>query len=317
MLIEDYSFIEAFYMTIITISTVGFKEVTTLSDGGRVFTAFFIITNIGIFTYAISNIASFIIEGHVKHAFKDLRVEKEIHKLENHTIVCGFGRNGQEAVDELDSHGEKLVVIEIDHIRIESLRDNEKILYIEGDASQDEILIKAGIERAKALISTLPKDADNVFVALTAKEINPKLNVVCRATEASSEKKLFRAGADHVIMPDKIGGFHMAQLVMKPDIVEFFKVLSGPEGASLFFEELNLEELSDAIAAKNIGDLEIRQRTGANIIGLKTVSGEYLVNPSPKIKVGTCSKLIVLGDEQQIEEFKDFILTNSEQTYES
>ncbi len=310
IVIEDYTLSEAFYMTIITISTVGFGEVRELSFNGRIFVSFLIITNIGIFTYAISTIAAFIIEGQFRNAIKDLRLYQRIAKLEGHTIVCGYGRNGNEVCKELVEYRQPFVVIEMDDERVEELREENDYLFVAGDATHDDILEKAGIHNAKALVSALPKDADNVFVALTAKQMNPKLNVVCRASDSSSELKLKRAGADHIVMPEKIGGSHMAKLVTKPDIIEFFQVISTHGGVSIYFEELELSKLNEDLKDKTIRDLDIRSETGANIIGLKTADGTYHVNPSPSTILDPTHKLIVLGDEDQIEVFKRYIFTH-------
>jgi len=312
VIIEDLNFVDAFYMTIITVSTVGFGEVTKLSVEGKIFTAFLIITNIGIFTYALTIIASFIIEGEFKNAFKNLRIYQRIMKLENHTIICGYGRNGFEVCKELHDFKQPFVVIEIDDGKIESLHTDNKYLFLEGDATNDEILKKAGIEKAKALVSALPKDADNLYVALTAKELNPNLNVICRASEEVAELRLKRAGADHVVMPEKIGGSHMAKLITKPDIIEFFKVLSTHGGANIYFEELELSKLADHHHLKTIKDLDIRKETGANIIGMKTPDGTYHVNPTPDTVLNPSCKLIVLGDGDQITAFKSYIFEHQQ-----
>src|SRR5437868_10006847 len=159
------------------------------------------------------------------------------------------------------------------------MREHDNLLFIEGDATQDEILIEAGIERAKALITALPNDASNVFVVLTARGINPKLKIISRASDDGSESKLKRAGADNVIMPDKIGGTHMAALVVKPDVLEFIDHITGRINIKL--EEIRYSSLPDSMKNKSIRDLEIRNKTGANIIGFKTAMGEYVINPAP------------------------------------
>lgn len=308
MTLEDYNFFEAFYMTVITVSTVGFGEVRPLSDPGRLFTALLIIGSIGIFAYAIATIASFLIEGQFRNLFKKLRVQQEIAKLTDHTIICGFGRNGLQACEELYEHKHPFVVIENDHERIEKLVANHpNYLVLEGDATLDEVLISAGINNAKALITSLPKDAENVFVVLTAREINKDLNIISRASEESSELKLRRAGANRVIMPEKIGGSHMAKMVMAPDIIDFFTMLSSHGGVSVNFEEIDLQNLHIAQIKKTINDLDIRRITGANVIGLKKVDGEYLVNPSADTSLEDVYSLILLGDETQLTAFRDYI----------
>ena len=207
-IIEDYSFGEAFYMTIITVSTVGFNEVRPLTSEGRVFTAFLIIFSFGTFAYAVTSITFYVLGGEFNKYFKDLRINKKVDKISNHTIICGYGRNGKQAVSELNSHHQPYVLVEQNSVVLEEIRDTHEIPFVEGDATLDKTLERAGISRARALITTLPKDADNMFVVLTAREMNPNLLIITRASEENSDKKLRRAGADNVIMPDKIGGAH-------------------------------------------------------------------------------------------------------------
>lgn len=307
ILIEGYTFLEAFYMTIITISTVGFEEIRPLSDGGRIFTSFLIITNIGIFAYAITTISSFIIEGEFRNFFKLSDVEEKLKKFKNHIVVCGYGRNGKEVCHELEKNKQSYLVIEKNKVVIERYLQSEDILFIEGDATDDDILLKANIQSAKALITTLPKDADNVFVALTAKEVNPKIQIISRASEESSEVKLLRAGVNNVILPEKIGGAHMASLVSHPDVVEFIQLITGQEGTGIAFEELDFGKLSDNFKDKTIKDLDIRNRTGANVIGLKDDNGKYIINPSADIPLSKNSKLILLGSEEQIKNVRKLV----------
>ncbi len=213
-IIEGFSFLDAFYMTIITVATVGFQEVHPLSEGGRIFTAFLIITSFGTFAYAVTAISKYVVDGEFNQYFKNKKVSSAIDKLENHVIICGYGRNGRQAAHVLKKHNTRFVVIEEKKDIVSSITHRFSDLVLEGDATQDEILEKAGIVRAKALITTLPTDADNLFIVLSARTLNPQLTIISRASEDNSDKKLKLAGADNVIMPDKIGGAHMASLVM-------------------------------------------------------------------------------------------------------
>jgi voltage-gated potassium channel len=231
-------------------------------------------------------------------------VDKEIQKLENHIIVCGYGRNGMQACQQLGSQNEKFVAIERNQQIIASMRD-EGVLFIEGDATEDEVLMAAGILKAKALISALPDDAANVFVVLTARGINPKLKIISRASEEGAELKLKRAGADNVIMPDKIGGTHMASLVVKPDVLEFLDYIT--ERVNIKLEEILFSKLPEAMKNKSIRELEVRNKTGANIIGIKTSKGDYMINPSPEIIMEPGAKLFVLGTQEQVSKFKEII----------
>jgi voltage-gated potassium channel len=306
MLIEGYTFIEAFYMTIITMSTVGFNEVQHLSDPGRLFTSVLIVSNIGIFFYGVTTIGGFIVEGEFKNLFQTFKIYKKIDKLSGHTIVCGYGRNGKQVCEELLSHNSKFVVIDNKKELIDQIRENESILYIDGDATDDDVLVRAGIDNAKFIITTLPADPNNVYVVLSAKELNPDIIIISRASNEDSVSKLKSAGAKYVIMPEKIGGSHMATLVTEPDIMEFLSLLTGQESEfNISFEEFSLENLKeDQITIKQ---LEIRKKTGANVIGIKNEKGEYIVNPLIDDKLTSKTKLVILGSNEQIKKTRDLI----------
>jgi voltage-gated potassium channel len=300
MFIEDYNFLDALYMTVITISTVGFSEIHPLSAEGRAFTTILIITNIGVFFYSITTITSFLVDGEFQKFLKMHKVNKVIEKLENHVIVCGYGRNGMEVCEELASTNVTFIVIENDEAAIKEMKERG-YLWIEGDATNDDTLHSIKLEQAKAIITTLPKDADNVFVALTAKEINPNVNVISRASLDASETKLRRAGADHVIMPEKIGGEHMAKLVTKPDIMDFIALITGQEeinGTKMNIEEFGFDNMPIG-EKRSIIELNIRNKTGANVIGIKDEKG-FHVNPSSTYVIDKHSKLIVLGTDESI-----------------
>lgn len=301
MVIEGYTFSEAFYTTIIILSTVGLGVVHTLSNAGRWFVSVLIIISIGIFAYGIAQITSYIMEGEVQRYLKLKKILKMIDKIQGHVIVCGFGRNGKQACKQLKAHGQQFVVIENSEKGIEDLRvEYDDFLFIHGDATRDEILLEAGIEKACAIITTLPSDAANVFVVLTARELRADIKIISRASESSSEGKLRRAGADNVIMPDKIGGSHMATLVTRPDVLEFIDHITGMVNIRL--EEIIINNLQEKYRGKTIRELEIRNRTGANIIGFKTSDGEYIINPSPETIMKPDSKLFVLGTSEEVEE---------------
>lgn len=299
MFIERYTFSEALYTTIIILSTVGLGVVHTLSNAARWFVIFLIIISIGTFAYAISLITTYIMEGELQRYFKYKKLLKMIDKIENHVIVCGFGRNGKQSCDQLASHNQTFVVIEHGDRAISELREQDNFLFIEGDATKDEILIEAGIQKAQALITTLPDDAANVFVVLTARELNPKIKIISRASEDSAERKLRRAGANNVIMPDKIGGTHMAALVTRPDVIELIDHITGRINIRL--EEIQSNKLKEELKGKSLGELNIRNKTGATIIAYKNSDGEYIINPGPETLMKPNSKLFVLGNIEQIE----------------
>ena len=308
IIIEGYTFVEAFYMTMITITTAGYLEVHPLSDSGRIFTSFYLVTNIGIFFYGATTILGIVIEGEFKNFYKNFNVKKKISELKNHVIVCGYGRNGKQVCMELKDDNHPYMIIEKRVNIVEELKADEKNLFIEGDATEEEVLIDAGIRNAKAIITTLPEDPDNVYVVLTARELNPSITIISRASNESSVNKLKRAGANNVIMPEKIGGAHMAALVMKPDIMEFIAELTGQSSdISLTFEELSLKDISSEYVEGTIRDLDIRNKTGANIIGLRMPDGEFVINPLPETRLNKNTKLIALGDRKQISDMRKLI----------
>jgi voltage-gated potassium channel len=306
--IEGYNFLDAFYMTVITVATVGFQEVHPLSEPGRLFTAFLIITSFGTFAFAAASISKYIADGEFNRYFKYYKVSAAIDKLEGHVIICGFGRNGKQAAHVLKKHNTRFVVIEEKKEVIDTITHRHSDLVLHGDATHDEVLERAGIARAKAIITTLPIDADNLFIVLSAKTLNPKLNIISRASEDNSDKKLKLAGADNVIMPDKIGGAHMASLVMKPDVMEFVDFITGQGGDNIRLEEITFANLSEKFQNKTIRELEVRNRSGANIIGFKTAGGEYIINPNADTMIIPDAKLFVLGTTEQITKLKELFV---------
>ncbi|WKN32421.1 NAD-binding protein [Porifericola rhodea] len=302
--LEQYSMLEAFYMAIITLSTVGFTEVQTLSDNGRLFTSFYIIFNLGIFAYAISIITTYIVEGEFKEIYHQYMISKRVQRMQNHIIVCGFGRNGTKTCEELLSSGRPFILIEKNIELADSFPRVSNFEYIIGDATSDDTLHTAGIDRAEAIITTLPRDADNVFITLTARELNPNVTVISRASEESTAKKLYRAGANQVVMPDAIGGAHMAQLITKPQVIEFLNLLNGLSSEHLKLEDFSYNELKDEFKDKSIMDLDIRKRTGATVIGFKSKKNGFTVTPSGDLKITEGDTMIIIGTAQNIASFK-------------
>lgn len=305
IIIEGYSFLEAIYMTTLSVTTVGFSEVKPLSDGGRIFTMFMLLTSWGTFAFAITRITQFVISGEINKYFKARRLMSVIDKLENHVIICGFGRNGRQAAHTLRAHGEKFLVIESNEAYIEEyLIGHSDLIYINGDATEDEVLQRAGVSKAKALITSLPADADNVFIVLSARAINPNIQIISRASGKNSMPKLKKAGADSVIMPDKIGGTHMATLVSKPDVIEFIDYLSGEEGEAINMESVPYENLPPGIRDQPLYDVMKWEKTGVNCIGIKSAEGKFIINPPDSTIITKGMKVIVLGTKWQIERMK-------------
>lgn len=305
--IEGFSFIESFYMTMITISTVGFEEVRQLSPKGMLFTSFLIIISFGVFAYFITNATRFILDGEFRNFLKIRKMEKSLKNLKGHVIVCGFGRNGKQACLDLLMDNEKVLVIEktdgiIDDDINEDFSNNKNFIHLQGDAVHEEVLLRSKIEDAKALITTLPSDADNLFIVLTAREFNKGMTIISRATEDHSDIKLKRAGATNVIMPDKVGGTRMAKLVSQPDVIEFIEAILLRSGVDVNIEEISCANMNPSVLDKSIKELRIRANSGANLIGIKNKDNNFIFNPSPDLRITTHDKLFVMGTPEQIKQ---------------
>lgn len=222
-----------------------------------------------------------------------------INALEGHTIVCGYGRNGRQAVTRLKRHQQAYVVIEQNE---QLITDNEKeILFLKGDALKDDILLAAGIKRAKNLISALPDDADNLFVVLSARQLKPEIDIVSRVSEENNQSKLALAGANHVIMPDKIGGDYMAALLTVPDLIHFLGNLDWwKDEISPNVEEVDLSKVPETYHNKTLAEMDLRKRTGCNVIGYRDENGKQFINPDANLSLSTQGKLIVLGSGESI-----------------
>jgi voltage-gated potassium channel len=305
IIIEQANVLDSLYMTIITMSTVGFKEIHEFSSAGKIFTIILIILSISIYAYSFTVITSFMLEGEISYFLLGYR-SKIIRKMENHVIICGFGRNGQQVAKELESYNQKYIVIDQSH---DTFMKNmtRKSIFLEGDATRDDVLLKANITKAKALISTLPVDADNLYVVLTARSLNPKLIIISRSSDDKTEAMLKFAGVNNIVMPEKVGGAHMASLVTKPDVIEFLEHLSvhGDEPTNL--EEVVCSYIPGDKPEKTISDLEIRLKTGVNIIGYKTPDGNFILNPEPDTRVIPGSKFFVLGTKEQVGKMKGML----------
>ena len=304
---EHYPLIDAFLMTIITISTVGFGILHPLSDTGKLFTSGLIMVSLGSLAWVGSNLARFIFDGELKTYLKTYRVDKKIMKLKDHTIIVGYGRNGEQAAMELQDSGVDFVIIERRENVMSRIRENESLLYIRGDATHEETLFQARIEHAKALIATTPNDADNVFVVLTARSINPGLKIISRASEMESITKLRRAGATNVIMPERIGGQRMAKLVTQPDVVEFLEYILLQQSKDVSLEEISCTNMSSYFVNKALKVLYGKDNSGINIVGIKISGAKYVFNPDPSLSLSRGDQLFVLGSPVQIKEFRNVL----------
>ncbi len=299
-MISDYSWVDALYMTVITMTTVGFGEVVPLDDQSKIFTIFLILASVIIVGYALSIITEYILSKNDIEELKHKKMQKKIDSFKNHVVVCGYGRNGKLAVKKLLAHNKLFVVIEKNK-DMEGRLQLDEVPYVIGNANEDEILMQAGTERASNFISALPNDADNLFVVLSARQINKSINIISRASNESSYNKLKFAGANNVILPDNIGGNHMASLVVVPGLMEFIDNLSIVGKSNINIEEVAVKKLYDTKKPKTIKDLDLRKQTGCTVIGYKDENGDYVVNPGAELKLAANSKIIVLGRPEQIE----------------
>lgn len=306
MTLSGDNFIDSLYMTIITMTTVGFGEIHPLTYNEKLFTIFLILISIVAYGYAVKSLTEYLANGKIFERLKHKKVQQKIQNLKNHTVVCGYGRNGKQAVAKLIQFNQPCVVIEK---RVNEVAELEKdnILFIEGDATDDDDLAKLGLENAKSLITALPSDADNLFVVLSARQFNKDFTIISRASNESSYGKLKFAGATNVIMPDKLGGAHMASLVVTPDLAEFVDRLTIAGNTNANLEEISVNDLPKEFLNKTILDLDLRKRTGCNVIGFKTSENEYVVNPGSSTKLTSNTNLIVLGNPIQIKKLREIL----------
>lgn len=301
MIIEGWRFIDALYMTVITLSTVGYREVHALSERGILFTVMLIVSGVGTVLYALSTGAQIVLEGELQEIFGRKRLEKKISELKNHYIVCGYGRMGKIICRELKEKNIKFVVIEK---KPDALEERGDMLILEGDATRDEILRKVGIERAKGLISVLTTDAENLFVVLSARELNPKLFIVARAGEEGSEQKLMRAGADRVVSPYHIGGLRIAHTVLKPAVVDFIEFATKSGNIDLQIEEIPIREDSK-LAGLTLDECGIGRELGIIIVAIKKPTGDMRFNPTFRTSIKAGDTLIALGEVSKLKILKD------------
>jgi voltage-gated potassium channel len=270
------------------------------------FTAILIVSSIGTFTFAATAVTQFFIEGDYRERLRAKRIQRIMNEMNNHVIICGHGRVGEKAVQELQDHAHEVVIIESNEELVKKLRD-AGVRVLSGDATEDENLVNAGLDRARALITTLPDDAQNLYVVLAAKERRPDLLTISRASNANAVSKLKVAGAQNVIMPDQVGGAHMASLVAIPDVVEFLDHIRIQGADAVNLEEIEVQQLPGRLQSMTLAEIDARNRIGVNVIGLRKASGELVINPPLDTVLQSSMKLFVLGTADQIRRLNDFI----------
>jgi voltage-gated potassium channel len=302
---EDMTVFEAFYMTLITISTVGFGEIKPLTEVGRIITVVVIITGISTGTYTIGMVARIFIEGELSKYFGRRRLEKQIAELKDHFIICGYGRIGRIICRELHADQIPFVVIDQDPAATEHL-ERQGYLFIQKDATTEEALLDAGIESAKGIVTAVESDANNVFITLTARALRPDIFVLARSSDPKNESKLKRAGATRVVSPYLIGGGRMAQVLKRPTVVDFIDIATMESHLGLMMEEARVGARS-SLLGKNLIDSHLRQDYGVIIVAIKKLSGEMIFNPIPTEKLEAGDVIVVLGKREDLVRMREVL----------
>lgn len=298
---EGWGFGDASFMTVITLGTVGYGETRPLSPNGRWFTQALILAGMGVILYGVSNLTAFIIEGELQTLLRRSRMDKKIEHLKGHIIVCGAGKTGGHILDELVASGRKVVLVERrgDHLT-QCIERHPGLLTLEGDATQDRTLEKAGIHSAAGLVAALPTDKDNLYVVLTARTLNPALRIIAKADEEEARDKLLRAGADSAVCPQSIGGMRMASEMARPTVVNFLDAMLRGKEAALRVEEVTLPPESP-LTGKSLGESHIAQKTGLLVVALRRPAQEFQFNPAATEHLAPGDTLIVIGDVRHVE----------------
>ena len=305
----EWSLLDAIYMTIITLTTVGFGEIQDLSANpyARILTIFIILFGMGSLLFVVSTVTGFIVEGELTNVFGRRKMLKEISNLKNHFIVCGIGDIGSTIVKELKQTKRDFVVVDTDTEKLEKFGTMEKILYINEDATKDEALISAGIHKAQGLITILPDDKDNLFVTLTAKQLNPNLRIVSKGVDEHTIKKLKMAGADSVVLSNAIGGLRMVSVLIRPAVVGFLdKMLRAQKGKSYRFEDIVIPANSKFIG-QTLANANLLHNTRVLIIAMKEKGGDFVYNPERSTIIKEDSEIVVMGESVETNKVREWV----------
>lgn len=301
MVIEGFSFLDALFMTVITLTTVGFGEVRPLDQAGRVFTIALIMLGAGFVAYNLAYFTQLLLDGNLLEMYRRRKVRKKLEQTNNHYVICGYGQMGQIVVRELMKHNVPIVVIENDETALIRLQE-KGILHLSGDATDEENLIAAGVERATGLVSVVFKDTDNVFIVLTARDLNKDLFICVRASTPGTEKRLLKAGANRVVSPYASSALRIAHQILRPTVTDFLELALSGEGMELSMEELQLPEGAD-IVGRDLMNSGIRSDYNLIIVAIKRSDGEMIYNPSPRELLHAGDTLVAIGPQENLGRF--------------
>jgi voltage-gated potassium channel len=299
---DDYTFFDALYMTVITLSTIGYGEVHPLSTAGRWFTIFLIFGGVFTLGYTVTETIRFIVSGEVQQLLGKQRMERSLAELHQHLIVCGYGRMGRLVCREFVARAVPFVVIDQDEGRLESFQMPSGIA-LAGDATSDDLLKRAGIERARALVAVLASDADNLYLTMSARLLNDKLFIVARAEDAASEQKLLRAGANRVVSPYQIGGVRVAHAVLRPAVVDFIELATRTEHLAVQIEEVRIA-VGSPLVGTSLRDSRLRQEYQVIIVAVKNASGHMIFNPPSDFTLSAGDVLIAIGAREHLDKLE-------------
>ncbi len=294
MLIEGWSLLDSMYMTVITLGTVGFKEINDLSDPGRIWTMLVIAAGIGVVGFAFTRATRIIVENELQDILRRRKMTKEIAKIREHYILCGYGRIGNLICKELAKKKVPFVVVDDDPAVVDRIREHG-FLAVLGDATRDDVLMEAGIDRATGLVCAVDTDAENVYISLAARSLNKDLYIVARATDDDAEGKLLKAGATRVVSPYNIGGFRMAQAILQPTVVDFIELATKSENLELQIEQVKIEKGTELIN-KTLAQSNIRSELGIIIVAIKRADGSFLYNPASQASLHEGDCLVAMGE---------------------
>jgi len=300
-LLEGWSFVDSLYTTIITLSTVGYGDFYPQTESGRVFTIVLVIFGVGTMLYTVGLLTETMVEGRLRMILGRGKLEKMISKMNNHYIICGCGRIGHLIGKELAAEKVPFIVIDNDPETIQKAEDRD-FIYYKGDATEDKTLLGSGIKRAKGIVCALPTDALNLYVILTAKELNPKIFILSRSEEEASEHRLIRAGADRVMSPYTLGGMRMAMAILRPAMLDFIEITTRRQSLELRMEELPVGD-SSSIVGKSLEQSEIRQKYGLIIVAVKKDSGKMIFNPLANYIIEKGDRMIAMGEDDNVARF--------------